>query len=216
MKAEWCTSQCMACLMQYVGMNFAIWCNLADVLEALHYSKQAGKRPSCESFWYKWEESSETRQVLHVPFLPSRLQMSQRPKSQYMKSNFEFRKDPNHAKKFYQIVPQKRYDSYWAIHWICCGKQWIRFQAFVFLGWERASTTHIIERHCRGTKWEIEKIFWSGNVWSVWLCTNIADWLIKIDSSSKPLVTSIKFYSSTFGIAKKEISRVREWSEFSI
>ncbi|TRZ15776.1 hypothetical protein HGM15179_011358 [Zosterops borbonicus] len=34
--------------------------------------------------------------------------MSQRPKSQYMKSNFEFRKDPTHAKKFYQIVPQKR------------------------------------------------------------------------------------------------------------
>lgn len=30
--------------------------------------------------------------------------MSQRPKSQYMKSNFELRKDPTHTKKFHKIV----------------------------------------------------------------------------------------------------------------
>lgn len=107
---------------------------LADVSEALHCSKQAGKRPSCESFWYKWEESSEARKILHIPLLSSRLQMSQRPKSRYMKSNFEFRKDPAHAKKFYKVVPQKWYDSYWAILWVCCEKQWISFQAFVYQG----------------------------------------------------------------------------------
>lgn len=181
---------------------------MADVSEALHYSKQTGKRPSCESFWYK--------RIFHIPFLSSRHQVSQKPKSQYMKRNFEFRKDPTHAKKFYKIVPQKWYDSYWAIHWVCCEKQWISFQAFVYRRGEKGLLIGIENIIVERKKWKIEKTFWSGNAFSVWLCTNLVDWFMKIDSSSKPLLSSIEVYSFTFCITKKEISSVREWSEFSI
>lgn len=54
-------------------------------------------------------------------------------------------------RSFYKIVPPKWYDSHWAIHWICSEKQLISFQAFVLLGWERASIRHI-KHHCRETK----------------------------------------------------------------
>lgn len=50
------------------------------------------------------ESMKQGKSSISLFCLPSRLVMSQRPKSQYMKSNFDIRKDVTHTKKFHKIV----------------------------------------------------------------------------------------------------------------